>query len=55
MDLGDEPLSWGGRGGGSSVHGDVLRGCDWEIGGWEGVYGVDGVGDWEMGEFGGSW
>lgn len=55
----------GGRGG---VHGDILRGEDWEIGGWEGVYGGDafaagdsgyGVGGdfhWEMeGQLGMRW
>lgn len=37
---GDAVLHWGGRGvsSGRSVHEDVLRGCDWEVGGWEGVY-----------------
>lgn len=26
-------------GGGGGMHGDILRGEDWEVGGWEGVYG----------------
>ena len=32
-----------GFGASGSVHGDVLAGTDWEIGGWEGVFGDDGL------------
>lgn len=37
---GEEALLLGGarEGGRGGVHGDILRGEDWECGGWEGVY-----------------
>lgn len=44
----------GGMGGTGGVHGDVLRGEDWEIGGWEGVYGASLDAGMGMG-VGGEW
>ncbi|KAI9727898.1 MAG: hypothetical protein M1828_005303 [Chrysothrix sp. TS-e1954] len=38
----DRPGVLGGIGGGTGgLHADVLGGTDWEVGGWEGVYGGD--------------
>ncbi|KAL9058087.1 MAG: hypothetical protein Q9162_001949 [Coniocarpon cinnabarinum] len=46
VEVNEEALYWGGRKTGGSVHGDVLRGCDWEVGGWEGVYSEESLGEW---------